>query len=790
MTPADANPTETNPTETGPASSDLPGVLPVLPLRDNVVLPQMVLPILVGRDRSKALVQWMIDNDHDLLVLTGTRNDLEEPGPADVFPTGVLARVVQMSRFGDGTYRLVVEGVMRARLHAFAHTEPHLAAEVELLYDKNIDGARIEALQRQVLSMLRSLESLAPYLSAQTRHAASEIDSAAVFVDIVAGALNISSDDRQELLETLDVEQRLHHLLRLMAHELEVLKLGTEIKEEVEAEVEQTQREFMLRRQLEAIKRELGEDDSAESDLEDLRTRLEESGLPEEASEEAMRELGRLEKLPDASPEHHVIRTYLDWMVRFPWNTLSDDRIDVGVAREILDEDHYGLEKIKERILEYLAVRSLKQDMKGPIICLVGPPGVGKTSLGRSIARSLDREFVRLSLGGVRDEAELRGHRRTYIGSMPGRIVQGLARAGTRNPVVMLDEVDKIGADYRGDPAAALLEILDPEQNDSFRDHYLDVPVDLSAVLFITTANVLHTIPGPLRDRLEIIDVPGYTRRDKVEIARRYLVPKQAAEHGLDDDQFAVTQEALEEVAGSYTREAGVRGLDRVIAKLARKVVRSLVEEGETEVVGVGDLPEMLGPVPFRPKSAEQTDEVGVTTGLAVTGVGGDVLFVEASLVEGSGKLTLTGQLGDVMRESAHAAVTYARGRVADAESDGLAGWFERTDVHLHVPEGAVPKDGPSAGVTMTTSLVSALTGTPVRSDVAMTGEVTLRGNVLPIGGVKDKVLAAHLAGIDTVLLPSDNAKDLVDIPEDIRHQMDIRLVSHMDEVLDHAFAG
>ena len=546
----------------------------------------------------------------------------------------------------------------------------------------------------------------------------------------------------------------------------------------------------MLRRQMEAIRRELGESTDPESDIAELRTRLDEADLPEEAAKEANREFARLEKLPDASPEHHVIRTYLDWMLRFPWNELSDDRIDVGVARQILDEDHYGLEKIKERILEYLAVRSLKNDMRGPIICLVGPPGVGKTSLGRSVARSLHREFVRLSLGGVRDEAELRGHRRTYIGSMPGRIVQSLARAGTRNPVVMLDEVDKIGAGYRGDPAAALLEILDPEQNDSFRDHYLDVPVDLSQVVFLTTANVLHTIPAPLLDRLEIIEVPGYTRNDKVEIARQYLIPKQADSHGLTTDQFEISDAALGEIAGSYTREAGVRGLDRVVAKVARKVVRKLVEEGETAPVELEDLPDLLGPIPFRSKVAEVGDEVGVTTGLAVTGAGGDVLFVEATLVEGSGTVTLTGQLGDVMRESAQAAVTYARARLASEENtENLSGWFERTDVHIHVPDGAVPKDGPSAGVTMTTSLVSALTNRPVRANVAMTGEVTLRGKVLPIGGVKDKVLAAHLAGIDTVLLPSDNGKDLVDIPDEIRAQMDIKLVSHMDEVLKYALA-
>ena len=785
MSPADIN-EEVAPSG-HPEVGGVPNVLPVLPLRDNVVLPQTVLPILVGRSRSRELVQWMVDHEHDTLVLTGTQSDHDEPGPADVSPTGVLARIIQMSRFGDGTYRLVVEGIQRVRLHGFVQTKPYLAAEIELLEERHTDGTRVEALRRQVLSMLRSLEDLAPYLSPQTRHAAADVEPAGRFADAVAAALNLSSDDRQELLEALDVERRLEHLVRLMAHELEVLRLGSEIKEEVEAEVDKSQREFLLRRQMEAIRRELGEAADPESDLAELRLSLDEAALPEEAAKEANREFARLERLTDASPEHHVIRTYLDWMVRFPWHSLSDDRIDVAAAREILDEDHYGLDKIKERILEYLAVRSLKNDMRGPIICLVGPPGVGKTSLGRSVARSLNREFVRLSLGGIHDEAELRGHRRTYIGSMPGRIVQSLVRAGTRNPVVMLDEVDKIGADYRGDPAAALLEILDPEQNDTFRDHYLDVPVDLSKVVFLTTANVLHTIPAPLRDRLEIIEIPGYTRNDKVEIARRYLIPKQAESHGLEADQFQIGEAALEEIAGAYTREAGVRGLDRVVAKLARKVVRRLVEDGEVGPIAIDDLAELLGPIPFTAKVAEAADEIGVTTGLAVTGAGGDVLFVEASLVGGSGKVTLTGQLGDVMRESAQAAITYARSRLAALDIKELEGWFERTDVHIHVPDGAVPKDGPSAGVTMTTSLVSALTGTPVRSNVAMTGEVTLRGKVLPIGGVKDKVLAAHLAGIDTVLLPSDNEKDLVDIPDEIRGQMDIRLVSHMDEVLEYA---
>ncbi|MGH9167028.1 MAG: endopeptidase La, partial [Acidimicrobiia bacterium] len=579
-----------------------------------------------------------------------------------------------------------------------------------------------------------------------------------------------------------------------MARELDILQMGSRIQEQVEAEVDKNQREFLLRKQLEAIRRELGEDDPESSEVEELRGRLEEAELPEEARKEATRELSRLEGLPPASPEHHVIRTYLDWMIRFPWSRLTADRLDVGEARRVLDEDHHDLEKVKDRIIEYLAVRSLKNDMRGPILCFVGPPGVGKTSLGRSIARALGREFVRMSLGGVRDEAEIRGHRRTYIGALPGRIVQSLCRAGTRNPVVMLDEVDKLGADFRGDPAAALLEVLDPEQNSTFRDHYLDVPVDLSQVLFITTANVLHTIPPALLDRMEVLEIPGYTLEEKREIARRFLVPKQVAEHGLTDDQITFEEETLGVLASSYTREAGVRNLERQVATICRKVAARVaagvtVEEEDAKpgqaIVTPALARTLLGPPRFRQKIAEERDEVGVAAGLAVTPAGGDVLFVEVALVPGEGKLTITGQLGEVMRESAQAALTYARSRSAGWDLD--PSWLHETDVHIHVPEGAVPKDGPSAGVTMTTALASALTRRPVQKSVGMTGEVTLRGKVLPIGGVKEKVLAAHLAGLDTILLPAENEKDLEDIPEVVRRQLEIKLASHMDQVLEAA---
>jgi ATP-dependent Lon protease len=797
--------------------SDL--AIPVLPLKETSVFPQTVVPLMVGRARSKALIEGLMDKEGATLALVGMRQDLEEPGPADLFPVGTLARIVQVLRFPDGNLRVVVEGISRIRLDTYTQLDPYLMAEVEQLRDTWEPGPRLEALMRQVRGSFQTMVGMAPYLADQLLMAVVNIDDPSHLADFVASCMTLDGAARQNLIETLEVEARLEKLLVHMARELDILQMGSRIQEQVEAEVDKNQREFLLRKQMEAIRRELGEDTDS-SEVEELRRRLEEAELPEEAHKEAIRELSRLEGLPPASPEHHVIRTYLDWMIRFPWSRLTDDRLDVGEARRVLDEDHHDLEKVKDRIVEYLAVRSLKNDMRGPILCFVGPPGVGKTSLGRSIARALGREFVRMSLGGVRDEAEIRGHRRTYIGSLPGRIVQSLCRAGTRNPVVMLDEVDKLGADFRGDPAAALLEVLDPEQNSTFRDHYLDVAVDLSQVLFITTANVLHTIPPALLDRMEVLEIPGYTLDEKREIARRFLVPKQVAEHGLTDEQIAFEEETLGVLASSYTREAGVRNLERQVATICRKVAARLAEGGlgghggpesfeegdsssgrrtpqeerglkpsEEESEQVIVTPELartlLGPPRFRQKIAEERDEVGVAAGLAVTPTGGDVLFVEVALVPGEGKLTITGQLGEVMRESAHAALTYARSRAAGWDLD--PSWLHETDVHIHVPEGAVPKDGPSAGVTMTTALASALTRRPVLKSVGMTGEVTLRGKVLPIGGVKEKVLAAHLAGLETILLPAENEKDLEDIPEVVRRQLEIKLVSHMDQVLEAA---
>ncbi len=784
----------TNDSAGGPAESDVrtavgsqPSSLPVLPLRDTVVLPQMVMPILVGRPRSRELVQHLIEDQLELVVLSGLKRDTDDPEPGDLYPTGTVARVVQLMALPDGNFRLVVEGETRVRVRGFSQTDPFFVADVDWLEDRPGDPIRTEALRRQVLSQFASLAQRSPYLDEQALRRARTTESPAALADFIAASLNLAAEPRQELLEAMDVEKRLDALTRILAGEISVLEVGAQIQEEVEADLAGTQREFILRKQLEAIRRELGELDGEAGDATaDLRTRLEEAGLPEAVRKEAFRELERLVKVQEASPEHQVITTYLDWILRVPWSVASEDRLDVAEAEGILEEDHHALADIKERILEYLAVLQLTHDMRGPILALVGPPGVGKTSLGRSIARAMGREFVRISLGGVRDEAELRGHRRTYIGSMPGRIVQGLVRAGTRNPVIMLDEIDKLGADYRGDPSAALLEILDPRQNDTFTDHYLDVPVDLSQVMFIATANVLHTIPQPLIDRMEIIQVSGYTRDEKAEIARKYLIPRQLSEHGLDESDLQLGEGVIEGIVASYTREAGVRELERRIARVARKAAKRRVG-GDSGVIDItaDNLSEFLGSPKYRDKVVDTDDQVGVTAGLAVTGVGGDVLFVEASLIPGTGKVTITGQLGDVMRESAQAALTYTRAQTAD-----LGSWFDERDIHIHVPEGAVPKDGPSAGVTMTTSLVSAVRGAAVDRSVAMTGEVTLHGKVLPIGGVKDKVLAAHRAGLRTVLLPADNEKDLDDVPASVRDELDIRLVSNMEEVLEVALVG
>lgn len=778
--------TVATPPEGEDGDGDIPQNLPILPLRDMVLYPEIVAPVMVGRDSSKHLVDEAVAGNKTIGLVALRDPEVEEPKADDLYAYGTAARIVQMLRFPDGTIRIVVEGLARIRVAAITQDVPYFRGDVEVVEPVHSASPKVDALVRNVLASFQQMVEMAPYIPDQLFVAAINISEPDNLADFMASNVNISIEERQELLETTDVEERLEKLVRIINRELAILQMGSKIQEEVQSEMEQGQREFLLRKQLEVIRRELGDSPDEKAEVDELREQLDSMVMPEDARKETERELGRLERIPSASPEHAVIRSYLDWMLAFPWDKSTPEQIDVRKAAKVLDADHYDLEKVKDRILEYLAVKQLSSKMRGPILCFVGPPGVGKTSLGKSIAKATGREFVRLSLGGVRDEAEIRGHRRTYIGSMPGRIVQALRRAGTINPVVMLDEIDKLGADFRGDPAAALLEVLDPEQNKAFRDHYLDVPVDLSRVLFITTANVLDTIPPALLDRMEVLPLPGYTEPDKLQIAKRFLIGRQRKEHGLKANQLTITDAAVRRVIENYTREAGVRNLDREIATLSRKAARAIAS-GERRRVTIDDrqVPKYLGKRKFQHTVAEEADEIGLATGLAVTGAGGDVLFVEASVVPGKGNLTLTGQLGQVMQESARAAFTYARSRAEKlgAEPD----WWERRDVHIHVPAGAIPKDGPSAGVTMTTALVSALTSKPVRKSVGMTGEVTLRGKVLPVGGIKEKLLAAHRAGLEVVMLPRDNEVDLDDVPEFVIRNTEIVLVRHVDEVVQEA---
>jgi ATP-dependent Lon protease len=772
----------------GSEENRLPRVLPILPLRDMVLFPEIVTPIMVGREPSKRLIDESLSKDK-LIVVTAMKDpQVPEPSPDDLYSIGTAARIVQMFKFPDGTMRVVVEGIARVRILRIISSSPFMVGEIEPVEIPSRRTERTDALVRSVLATFQKMVELAPYIPDQLFTAAINISEPENLADFMASNVNISTQERQELLETFDVEERLSKLLRILNRELKILEMGFQIQKEVESEVEAGQREIWLRKQLEAIRRELGEIGEESAEIEEFRKRLAELEMPDEARKEAERELARLEKIPPVSPEHSVIRTYLDWLLNYPWGQRTQDNLDVAAAEKILNDDHYDLEKVKERILEYLAVRKLKQDMRGPILCFVGPPGVGKTSLGKSIARALGRNFVRMSLGGVRDEAEIRGHRRTYIGAMPGRIVQAIRRAGTMNPVMMLDEIDKIGTDFRGDPAAALLEVLDPEQNSSFRDHYLDVPIDLSEVMFIGTANILDTIPPTLRDRLEIIEIPGYTQPQKVEIAKHYLIPKELTEHGLNEKQVVFEDEALAQIIEGYTREAGVRDLERRIATVARKAALKIASGKRKVKVDKKVVREFLGPAKFKKTVAEEKDAVGVVPGLAVTGTGGEILFVECRLVPGKGSLTLTGQLGEVMQESARAALTLAR----SYQGELVVGpdWWEKYDVHIHVPAGAVPKDGPSAGVTITTALVSAITGRPARRDVGMTGEITLRGKVLAVGGIEEKLLAALRGGLKVVVLPAENAPDLEEVPEFVKESLQIVLVDTVDEVLDVALSA
>jgi ATP-dependent Lon protease len=763
--------------------------LPILPLRESVVFPASVTPLAIGQERSIRLVEEAVDNDLTIALVTSRSPEEEAVGAEDLYEVGTSAVVHKMMRVPDGTLRVLVQGLDRVRLESIERTEPYLTGLFTQLPDVVTREMEVEALARSVESLFGRIISLAPYLPEELLLAAANAETPSALANLIASTMRLKTEEKQDLLETVDVEVRLRQLTAILSRELEVFELGTKIQSQVQEEMDKSQREYFLRQQLKAIQEELGEADEQQAEMAELRAQIEEANLPEEADKQARRELDRLSKLPPAAAEYGVIRTYLEWILSLPWSETTEDDLDLKAARKILDEDHYDLEKVKERIIEHLAVQKLTNKLSGPILAFVGPPGVGKTSLGQSIARALGRKFVRVSVGGVRDEAEIRGHRRTYVGAMPGTIIRALRDAGSKNPVFMIDEIDKMGSDWRGDPSSAMLEVLDPAQNSTFRDHYLDLPFDLSQVLFITTANQLETIPPPLLDRMEVIRVAGYTEDEKVGIARKYLVPKQLETHGLDPKHVTISENALRLLVREYTREAGVRNLDREIAALCRKAAREIAE-GKRKGARIDEarIRSWLGKRRFSAEVRKRTSDPGVATGLAVTPVGGDVLFVEATAMPGSGKLTITGQIGEVMRESAQAALSWVRGH---AETLGLdSDWFADRDVHIHVPAGAVPKDGPSAGTAMATALASLATGVPVSEDVAMTGEITLTGQVLPIGGVKEKALAAERAGISTVILPKENDADLDDLPDDVRESMRFVLADTIDDVLEAAFPG
>jgi ATP-dependent Lon protease len=773
------------------AAQPLPDALPVLPLRDTVTFPETLTPLAVGQERSIQLVNDVLGANRMLVMVASKDPENETPGPEQLYDVGVVGVVARMIKVPDGSLRILVQGTQRVRLGPYVTEQPYLVARIDALPDVSTPTPELEALSRNVQRTFSEIVEQIPYLPEELLMAVANIEDPATLGHLIVGALRIETAEKQQLLEEVDVAKRLRHLSRVLARELEVVQLGTQIQSQVQSEIDKGQREFVLRQQLKAIQEELGEEDEQLAEANELRERIDAAKLPEQALKAADRELSRLEKLPPAAAEHGVIRTYLEWLVELPWSRETEDNLDIAHAREVLDEDHYDLEKIKDRLLEYLAVRKLNPSSPGPILCFVGPPGVGKTSLGRSIAKALGREFQRISVGGVRDEAEIRGHRRTYIGALPGTIVRALRDAGTRNPVFMIDEIDKMGADFRGDPASAMLEVLDPAQNDSFRDHYLDLEFDLSDVVFIATANVLDTIPGPLLDRMETIELSGYTVEEKRHIARRYLVPRQIAANGLKPSQIEFADAALTAVIEEYTREAGVRNLERQLGTICRKVARDVAEgksKGKVRVSGK-KARELLGRRRVFAEQRRRTKVPGVATGLAWTPTGGDVLFIEATAMPGSGKLTITGQLGEVMKESAQAALSWVRGHWAEVDPSLDENWFAEHDIHIHVPAGAVPKDGPSAGVAMSVALSSLVSGRAVRNDVAMTGEVTLTGQVLPIGGLKEKSLAAQRAGIKRVIVPGRNEGDIGEIPEQELNGLQFVFVDEVSRAIDVALS-
>lgn len=764
----------------------IPEELPILPLRGTVLYPDLILPIMVGRKKSVKLIDDAMDSDRIIGVITQKKSEIEDPKESDLYTVGVAALILRMIRELDGSQRVIVQGISRIRVREYVQREPYFKVRSEVIDENIVHGVEIEALMMNLKNLFQRAVELAPYLTSELGTMVSNIKSPSILADLIASNLNISTSEKQGILETFDIRERLTKVHLFLNKEVQVLELGNKIQSQVKEDMDRTQREYYLREQLKAIKKELGELDEHSTEIKELKEKIKKAKMPPEALAAAEKELERLAKIPPASAEYTVSRTYLDWLVELPWSETTEDNLDIDNAQKTLDEDHYDLEKVKKRILEYLAVRKLKADMKGPILCFVGPPGVGKTSLGKSIARTMGRKFIRISLGGVRDEAEIRGHRRTYVGALPGRIIQGIKKAGSNNPIFMLDEVDKIGMDFRGDPSSALLEVLDPEQNFSFSDHYIDVPFDLQKVMFITTANVLDTIPPALRDRMETLELPGYSEDQKMMIAKQFLIPKQINEHGLNPEYIEFQDAAIQVIISSYTREAGVRNLEREIAAICRGVAKDVARGiKEKVIIGPENLHKFLGPVKFFPEVAERTSDPGVATGLAWTPTGGDIIFVEATKMRGEKGLTLTGQLGDVMKESAQAALAYVRSKSKELGIDEE--FFEKNDIHIHVPAGAIPKDGPSAGITMFVALTSLLTNKPVRSDVAMTGEITLRGLVLPVGGIKEKVLAGMRAGIKTIILPKKNEKDLEEIPEHIRNQMNFKFIQRMDEAIELA---
>ena len=768
-----------------PGREQLPGSLPVLPLRDNVGFPAMVLPFHIHGEKRLKMIEEIVLGDKLFLAVAarGKPEGDHELQPADLYQVGTTCVILQMMRMPDGSVRFLAQGIARSRVDDYSKTDPYLVADITHLADETVEDVEVTALFRNLRDQFQNMVNMAPNVGDAIKLVVANIDEPGPLCDLVASNLNISVAEKQDVLETLNVKERLQKVTRLLAREMEFMEVAQRIQSEARSEIDKTQREYYLRQQLKAIQEELGEADTQTAEAQELRKQIEAKNLPEEARKEAERELSRLERINPASPEYSVARTYLDWIVSLPWNESTPDNLDLDEALRILEEDHYGLEDVKERVLEFLAVRKLRGDMRGSILCFVGPPGTGKTSIGKSIARAMGRKYLRVALGGTRDEAEIRGHRRTYIGSLPGRIISALRKAGSNNPVFMLDEVDKLGADFRGDPASALLEVLDPEQNSSYTDHYLEVPFDLSKILFICTANFLDPVPPALRDRMEALEFPGYTEEEKLQIAKRYLLPHQVEAAGLKPDQITFTDDALRRLINEYTREAGVRNLERQIASICRKVAKGIAMATESaKTVDKEQVAELLGPPKFIAETAERLDEPGVAAGLAWTPTGGDIIFIESTMTSGEGKLTLTGMLGDVMKESAQAALTYVRAHAAEfGVSPEL---FTKHDFHIHVPAGAIPKDGPSAGITMAMALASLVTRRKIKDSVAMTGEITLRGKVLPVGGIKEKILAARRAGIKTVIVPKQNEKDLAGLPDYAKQSLTFIGVDKVEEIM------